>query len=109
VITRRLAESVLFLEARCSSDADREYMEAVRKVIEEHALLREIFEKIRFEKNAENISELVESALRQTSGSSIDKDMALRETLTRLDEILPTDEQLQEILAAKSVIREALE
>jgi len=109
VITRRLAESVLFLEARCRSDADREYMEAIRRVIEEHALLREMLENIRFEKNAENITELVASALRQTSGSSIDKDMALRETLARLAELLPSDEQLKEMTAAKSMIREALE
>lgn len=109
MITKRLAESVLFLETRCSNDADREYMEAIRKVIEEHALLREMLEKIRFEKNADNVSELAASALRQTSGSSINKDMALRETLTRLAELLPSDEQLEEITAAKSMIRKALE
>ncbi|MBN4082286.1 hypothetical protein JYT13_00600 [Mariprofundus ferrooxydans] len=84
-------------------------MEAIRRVIEEHALLREMLENIRFEKNAENIAELVASALRQTSGSSIDKDMALRETLARLAELLPSDEQLKEMTAAKSMIREALE
>ena len=109
MITRRLAESVLFLEARCKSDADREYMDAIRRVIEEHALLREMLEKIRFEKNPENISELIGSTLRQTSGSSIDEDMTLRETLARLAELLPSDEQLKEMTAAKSMIREALE
>jgi len=109
VITRRLAESVLFLEARCRSDADREYMDAIRRVIEEHALLRERLERIRLETNIKNISKLAASALRQTSGSSIHEDMALRETLARLAELLPSDEQLKKMVIAKSVIRKALE
>jgi len=84
-------------------------MDAIRRVIEEHALLREILDKIRFEKNPENISELIESTLRQTSGSSVDEDMSLRETLARLAELLPSDQQLEEMTAAKHMIREALE
>ncbi|MES0371509.1 MAG: hypothetical protein ABUK11_04465 [Mariprofundaceae bacterium] len=108
MIARRLAESVLFLEARCRTDADREYTEAIRRVIEEHALLRETVEKISFERNFRNISKIASSALRQTAGSTINEDAALRETLAKLAGLLPSDEQLKEILIAKSLIRKAL-
>jgi len=50
MVAKRLVESVLFLEARCNSDADEEYIEAIRRVIEEHALLRETLENICLEK-----------------------------------------------------------
>lgn len=108
MIARRLAESVLFLETRCRTDADREYAEAIRRVIEEHALLRETLEKISFERNFRNISKIASSVLRQTAGSTINEDRALREMLAKLAGLLPSDEQLKEILIAKSLIRKAL-
>ncbi len=109
MIARRLAESVLFLETRCKNDADKEYTEAIRRVIEEHALLRETLEKIQFERNIRKVSEIVSSVLRQTANSTIDGDVVMRETLTKLADILPSDEQLHEILVAKSLIRKVLE
>lgn len=109
MIARRLAESVLFLEARCRTGADREYTEAIRQVIEEHALLRETLEKIRFERNIRNISKIASSVLRQTAGTTMNEDRALRESLTKLAGLLPSDEQLHEMVVAKSLIRKALE
>ena len=109
MIARHLAESVLFLETRCRTDADREYAEAIRRVIEEHALLREALETIRFKRNIRDISKIVSSALRQTAGSSIDEDTALRESLAKLASLLPSDKQLHEIIVAKSLIRKVLE
>lgn len=109
MIAGRLAESVLFLEARCSSDADREYSEAIRRVIEEHALMRETLEQIRFERNIRNISKMASSALRQTAAHAVNDDLALRENLAKLAELLPSDEQIHEILVAKSLIRKVLE
>jgi len=109
MIARRLAESVLFLETRNRTDADSEYTEAIRRVIEEHALLRETLEKISYERNMRNISKMASSALRQTAGGRIDDDAILRETLSRLAMLLPSDEQIHELLVAKSLIRKVLD
>ena len=109
MIARRLAESVLFLETRNRTDADREYTQAIRRVIEEHALLRETLESIRFERNIKNIAQMASSALRQTAGNSIDEDAALRETLNKLSQLLPSDEQLHEMMLARSLIRKVLD
>jgi hypothetical protein len=109
MIARRLAESVLYLESRASSDADREYTNAIRRVIEEHALMRETLEQISYERNIRDISRMASSALRRTAGSTIDKDMEIRETLTALASLLPSDEELHEIMIAKSMIRKVLD
>jgi len=108
MIARRLAESVLFLETRCRTDADREYSDAIRRVIEEHALMREALESIRFERNIRNVSRMASAALRQTAAHAVDDDLALRESLARLAALLPSDEQIHEIMVAKSLIRKVL-
>jgi len=109
MIARRLAESVLFLETRNRTDADREYTDAIRRVIEEHALLRETLESIRYERSMKNIAAMASSALRQTAGNRIDEDTALRETLSKLTKLLPTDEELHDMMLARSLIRKVLD
>jgi hypothetical protein len=109
MIARRLAESVLFLETRNRSDADREYTDAIRRVIEEHALMRETLEAIRYERSMRNIAAMASSALRQTAGNRIDEDTALRETLSKLTKLLPSDEELHEMMLARSLIRKVLD
>jgi hypothetical protein len=110
MIARRLAESVLFLETTCRTDADREYTDAIHRVIEEHSLMREALEDIRYQSNAEIVSSLADRALqRTTEGVSIDTEKALRNTLSKLAEILPSDEQIHELMVAKSLIRKVLE
>ncbi|MCF7821814.1 MAG: hypothetical protein K9M17_05150 [Mariprofundaceae bacterium] len=110
MIARRLAESVLFLETTCRTDADREYTGAIHRVIEEHSLMREALEDIRNQSNAGAVSSLAETALqRTTAGVSINTEKALRDTLSKLAEILPSDEQIQEMMIAKSLIRKVLE
>ena len=110
MIARRLAESVLFLETTCRTDADKEYSEAIRRLIEEHSLMREALEDIRFQSNPAIISALAATALqRTTEGVSIDTERELRATLTKLAEVLPSDEQIHELMVAKSLIRQVLE
>ncbi len=110
MIARRLAESVLFLETTCRTDADREYTDAIHRVIEEHSLMREALEDIRYQSNTRIVSSLADTALqRTTEGVSIDTEKALRNTLSKLAEILPSDEQIHELMVAKSLIRKVLE
>ena len=109
MIARRLAESVLYLESRARSDADREYADAIRRVIEEHALMRETLEQISYERNIREVSKMASSALRRTAGNTIDRDVEIRETLNALASLLPSDEQLHEIMIAKSMIRKVLD
>lgn len=110
MIAKRLAESVLFLETTCRTDADREYTDAIHRVIEEHSLMREALENIRYQSNTEVVSSLAEGVLqRTTEGVSIDSEKALRNTLSKLEEILPSDEQIHEMVVAKSLIRKVLE
>ncbi|MFC1626229.1 hypothetical protein ACFL19_00855 [Pseudomonadota bacterium] len=110
MIARRLAESVLFLETTCRTDADREYAGAIRRLIEEHSLMREALEDIRYQSNPKTIASLASTALqRTTEGVSIDCEKALRDTLSKLAEMLPSDEQIHELMVAKSLIRKVLE
>jgi len=110
MIARRLAESVLFLETTCRTDADREYTDAIHRVIEEHSLMREALEDIRYQSNAGAVSSLADAALQRTTGGvSADTEKALRDTLSKLAEILPSDEQIHELMIAKSLIRKVLE
>lgn len=109
MIARRLAESVLFLEARNRSDADQEYTDAIRRVIEEHALLRETLESIRYERSIRNIGRMASSALRQTAGNRIDDDVEMRSTLDKLANLLPSDEELHDMMLARSLIRKMLD
>lgn len=110
MIARRLAESVLFLETTCRTDADKEYASAIRRVIEEHSLMREALEDIRYQSNPNIVTSLASTALqRTTEGVSIETEKALRDTLSKLAGMLPTDEQIREMLVAKSLIRKVLE
>ena len=108
MIARRLTESVLYLEARATSDADREYTAAIRRVIEEHAMLRESLEQISCERNIRNITRIASAALRKTADNAVNNDLELRESLNRLAGLLPSDEQLHELFVAKSLIRKVL-
>jgi len=108
MVAKRLVESVLFLEARCNSDADEEYIEAIRRVIEEHALLRETLENICLGKNIEDIFEMASSALEQAAGNTIDANAAVHEALSKISKLLPSDKQLEEMSNAKLLIGELL-
>ena len=110
MIARRLAESVLFLETTCRTDADREYTDAIHRIIEEHSLMREALEDIRYQSNTGAVSSLAETALQRTTGGVlVDTEKALRDTLSKLAEVLPSDEQIHELMVAKSLIRKVLE
>jgi len=110
MIARRLAESVLFLETTCRTDADREYAGAIHRLIEEHSLMREALEDIRYQSNPKTIASLATQALQNTAkGVSIDAEKALRNTLSSLAEMLPSDEQIHELMVAKSLIRKVLD
>jgi len=108
MIARRLTESVLYLESRSRNDADREYARAIRRIIEEHALMRETLEQITHERDIKAISKMASSALRSTAGNVLDDQLALRASLEQLASLLPSDEQLHELFVAKSLIRKVL-
>jgi glutathionylspermidine synthase len=108
MVAKRLVESVLFLETRCNSDADKEYVEAIRRVIEEHALLRETLENICLEKNIEDIFVMASSVLGQAAGNTIDANASLNEALSKISKLLPSDKQLEEMSNAKLLIGELL-
>jgi len=108
MIANRLVESVLFLETQSQSESDREYIAAIRAIIEEHAMLRETLEQIRIEKNIADIPSIAEAALEQTRSCHFEDNIALRQSLVNLSRLLPTDEQLQAIIQAKSLIYQVL-
>jgi len=109
MIARRLAESVLYLETRSHNDADREYTDAIRRIIEEHALMRETLEQISHERNIRTVTKLASSALRSTAGNLVSDQLAMRASLEHLASLLPSDEQLNELIVAKSLIRKVLD
>jgi len=110
MIAGRLAESVLFLETTSRTDADSEYAEAIHRVIEEHSMMREALENISFQSDPEMISSLASAALQKTAeGGSFDYERTLHDALSRLSELLPTDEQIHQLTAAKSLIHKVLE
>lgn len=108
MIARRLTESVLYLETRSRSDADREYTAAIRRIIEEHALMRETLVQISHERDIRTISRVASSALRSTAGNQLEDQLALRASLEQLSSLLPSDEQLHELFMVKSLIRKVL-
>lgn len=72
--------------------------------------MREALEDIRYQSNTGIVSSLAETALQHTTeGVSIDTEKALRDTLSKLAEVLPSDEQIHELMIAKSLIRKVLE
>jgi len=52
---------------------------------------------------------MASSALRQTAGNRIDDDVAMRETLDKLAKLLPDDEELHDMMLARSLIRKMLD
>lgn len=109
MIARRLTESVLYLETRSLNDADREYTDAIRRIIEEHALLREALERIVRERDIRTISKVASSALRGTAGNAVHDDIAIRQSLEKLVKLLPSDEQLHDLFLARTLIRKVLD
>ncbi|MDX8384733.1 MAG: hypothetical protein R8M45_11670 [Ghiorsea sp.] len=108
MIAQRLIESVLFLETQSRTDADKEYIIGIRKIIEEHAAMREILEQIHSETQVSRIANLAETTLQQTSPSHIHDKIALRETLADLAKLLPSDEVLQNMSSAKAAIHKIM-
>ena len=109
MIARRLTESVLYLETRSRSDADREYADAIRRIIEEHALLREALERISHERNIRTVTKVASSALRGTARNAVHDDIVLRQSLEKLVKLHPSDEQLHDLFLARTLIRKVLD
>ncbi|MDX8395204.1 MAG: hypothetical protein R8K22_02185 [Mariprofundaceae bacterium] len=108
MITNRLTESVLFLETSCKCDADKEYSSSIHRLIQEHSLLREAMEKISVENDVPRILEIARSAITKTEYINTQKNSSLYNTLTNLSQLLPSDEQLEKMITAKSLIKKAL-
>ncbi|MDQ6988286.1 MAG: hypothetical protein Q9M19_00265 [Mariprofundaceae bacterium] len=108
MIANRLVEAVLFLESQSHNEADKEYISAIRRMIEEHAMLRETLDAILTTKDINDAPEMARAALAQTAQNTFEDNIALRQSLVNLSRLLPTDEQLQAILRAKSLIYQVL-
>ncbi len=96
MIARRLLESLLFIETSSRTDADREYADAIKRVIEEHSRMREALEAIRSLFDSEEAVEIATDVLKQTvSGDTVKRDLELRDTLLKLSDILLEHDGLQ--------------
>ncbi|MFQ5581996.1 MAG: hypothetical protein ACE5F3_05135 [Mariprofundaceae bacterium] len=96
MIARRLAEALLFLETSSRTAGDREYAEAIKRIIEEHAEMREALEAICCLPDAGKAAEIANIALEKTVDiDAIEHDLELRDALLRLSDMLLEDEHLQ--------------
>jgi len=96
MIARRLLESLLFIEANSRTDADREYADAIKRIIEEHSRMREALEAIRCLYDSEEAVEIATGVLEQTvNGDTVEHDIELRDTLLKLSDMLLEDDRLQ--------------
>jgi len=94
MIARRLLESLLFIETSSRTDADREYADAIKRVIEEHSRMREALEAIRSLSGSEEAVEISTDVLKQTVNGD-KRDLELRDTLLKLSDILLEHDGLQ--------------
>jgi len=96
MIAKRLLESLLFIETSSRTDADREYADAIKRVIEEHSRMREALEAIRSLSDSGEAVEIAMDVLKQTvDGDTVKRDLELRDTLLKLSDILLEHDGLQ--------------
>jgi len=106
MIARRLAESLLFLEASSRTAADKEYADAIKRIIEEHARMREALEAISYLSDSERSVEIATDVLNQTvNGDSVEHDLELRDTLLKLSDMLLGDDYLRRVRADNSFFK----
>ncbi len=109
MIERRLAESLLFLETSRRSAGDREYIDAIRKLIAEHAQMRDALEQIGQLKQLQDIHALATNVLQKSvMHNSVGHDLAIHEALVNLERMLPGEEEMQKLVEARRLIRRAL-
>jgi len=105
MIARRLAEALLFLETSSRTAADREYVEAIKRIIEEHARMREALEAIACLPDSLRAANIAADVLEQNIGAeSVEHDLELHETLLKLSDMLLEDRQLQKTRADRSLL-----
>jgi len=105
MVTQRLGESLLFLEANCHTDGDQEYLEAVKKIIDEHAQMRETLERISRTATSEKISFMATASLRKTgNGDSVNYVLDLRQALTKISSLLLDGQQTQKVRGSKTLL-----
>jgi len=105
MIARRLAESLLFLEASSRTAADKEYADAIKRIIAEHARMREALEAISYLSGSERSVEIATDVLSQTvNGDSVEHDLELRDTLLKLSDMLLGDDYLRKVRADNSFL-----
>lgn len=110
MIARRLAESLLFLETRRYSAGDREYVQAIRKLIVEHAQMRDALEQIACLSDVQQMRDLAVNVLHKSVlHNSIDHDLALHQALVHLQKMLPSDEDVKKLAEARRLINKALQ
>ena len=96
MIAKRLLESLLFIETSSRTDADREYADAIKRVIEEHSRMREALEVIRSLSDSEEAVGIAINVLEQTiRGDTVKRDLELRDTLLKLSDMLLEHDGLQ--------------
>jgi len=105
VIAHRLAETLLFLETSSHTAADREYLETIRRMIAEHAAMREALEHIYDLTDSAYIRTLAKSTLEQ---SHFKRDQAAeasaRQIMEIFSEALPSEEQMEALQQAVEMI-----
>jgi len=110
VIERRLAESLLFLETNRRSAGDREYIQAIRKLIVEHAQMRDTLEQISRLRDLYEIHTLSADVLQKSVyRDTVSQDMAVHEALVGLQKMLPSEDEVRKLVEARRLINKALQ
>lgn len=106
MIAHRLAETLLFLETSSHTAADREYLETIRRMIAEHAAMREALEHIYDLTDSSYIRTLAKSTLQQSTFKQDPvEEASARQIMDMLSDALPTEEQLEALNKAAEMVR----
>ena len=110
MIERRLAESLLFLETSRRSAGDIEYIKAIRKLIVEHAQMRDTLEQITRLSDFQEIQSLAANVLHKSIyRDTISHDVAIHEMLVSLQKMLPNEEDLKKLAEARQLINKVMQ
>jgi len=110
LIERRLAESLLFLETNRRSEGDVEYIKAIRKLIVEHAQMRDTLEQISRLSDIQDAKEMASNVLQKNFyRDTINHDVAILEMLVSLQKMLPSEEDVKKLAEARQLINKVLQ
>jgi len=110
LIERRLAESLLFLETSRRSAGDVEYITAIRKLIVEHAQMRDALEQVSRMTEIQDATEMAANVLQKNFyRNTINHDVAIIEMLGNLQKMLPSEDDVKKLAEARQLINKVLQ